>query len=83
MLRFVRIPTGKATHLIVESSGLAIVGEGWKGKRGWKKLHLGVDGSGIIVAQVLTDGLADDAATVPDLLGRRLRPASGALVLRS
>ncbi len=58
--------------------GDGIIGEGeWaaakhggKGKRGWRKLHLGVDGSGVIVAQVLTDGNADDAATVPDLLGQ-------------
>ena len=58
-------------HLVVDSSGLSIVGEGeWaavkhggKGKRGWKKLHLGVDGAGVIVAQVLTDGNADDAVT--------------------
>ncbi len=65
-------------HLIVDSTGLSIVGEGeWaaakhggKGKRGWRKLHLAVDGSGVIVAQVLTDGNADDAATVPDLLGQ-------------
>jgi len=68
----------KPIHLIVDSSGLSIVGEGeWaaakhgkKGKRGWKKLHLGVDGSGVIVAQVLTDGNADDAATAPELLGQ-------------
>ena len=73
-----RVPTGAATHLIVDSTGLSMVGEGeWaaakhggKGKRGWKKLHLGVDGAGIIVAQVLTDGNADDAATIPDLLGQ-------------
>ncbi len=26
-----------------------------------KKLHVGVDGSGVIVAQVLTDGHVDDA----------------------
>jgi IS5 family transposase len=66
-----RVPTGKATHLIVDSTGLSIVGEGeWaavkhggKGKRGWKKLHVGVDRSGVIVAQVLTDGNADDAVT--------------------
>ncbi len=70
--------TSKPIHLIVDSTGLSIVGEGeWaaakhgrKGKRGWKKLHLGVDGAGVIVAQVLTDGHADDAATVPDLLGQ-------------
>jgi IS5 family transposase len=66
-----RAPTSGAIHLIVDSTGLSIVGEGeWaaakhggKGKRGWKKLHLGVDRSGVIVAQVLTDGNADDAMT--------------------
>ncbi|MFT4572350.1 MAG: hypothetical protein ACI91F_003250, partial [Candidatus Binatia bacterium] len=58
-------------HLVVDSSGLSILGEGeWaaakhgkRGKRGWKKLHLGVDGNGVIVAQVLTDAAADDAKT--------------------
>ena len=66
-----RIPMGKATHLIVDSTGLSIVGEGeWaaakhggKGKRGWKKLHLGVDASGVILAHVLTNGNVDDAVT--------------------
>ena len=72
------VPANEPIHLIVDSTGLSIIGEGeWaaakhggKGKRGWRKLHLGVDGSGVIVAQVLTDGNADDAATVPDLLGQ-------------
>jgi transposase len=75
-LRLRRIPVNEPLHLIVDSTGLTIVGEGeWaavkhggKGKRGWRKLHLGVDGAGVIVAQVLTGGHADDAATVPDLL---------------
>jgi hypothetical protein len=65
-----------AIHLIVDSTGLAIVGEGeWaaakhggRGKRGWKKLHLGVDEAGAIVAQVLTDGSADDAQTALTLI---------------
>ena len=73
-----RAPTSEPIHLIVDSTGLPIVGEGeWaaakhggKGKRGWKKAHLGVDRSGAIVAQVLTGGNVDDAATVPDLLGQ-------------
>ncbi len=73
-----RVRANEPIHLIVDSTGLSIVGEGeWaaakhggKGKRGWKKLHLGVDRAGIIVAQVLTDGNADDAATVPGLLGQ-------------
>ena len=65
------VPANEPIHLIVDSSGLSIVGEGeWaaakhggRGTRGWKKLHLGVDGSGAIVARVLTDGSADDAQT--------------------
>ncbi len=63
-------------HLIVDSTGLSIVGEGeWaaakyggRGRRGWKKLHLGVDRSGVIVAEVLTDGNVDDAKTALDLI---------------
>ena len=62
----------------MDSTGLTIVGEGeWattkyggRRRRGWRKLHLGVDGSGAIVAQVLTDGRVDDAATVSDLLNQ-------------
>jgi len=66
-----RFPAKGAIHLIVDSSGLSIVGEGeWaaakhgrRGKRGWKKLHIGVDGSGAIVAQELTGSTGDDAST--------------------
>ncbi len=36
---------------------------GGRGRRGWKKLHLGVDGSGTTVAHTLTDGKTDDAPT--------------------
>ena len=63
-------------HLIVDSTGLSIFGEGeWaavkhggRGKRAWKKLHLGVDRSGVIIAEVLTDGNADDARTALGLI---------------
>ena len=58
-------------HLVVDSTGLSVFGEGeWaaakhggRGKRGWKKLHLGVDRSGVIVAQALSEPTADDATT--------------------
>ena len=71
-----RFPSGEPIHLIVDSTELSIVGESeWaaakhrgKGKRGWKKLHLGVDRAGVIVAQALTDGSTDDAATAPGLI---------------
>ncbi len=62
--------------LIIDSSGLAIVREGeWaaakhggNGRRGWKKLHLGVDACGEIVAQVLTDSNVDDGTIRVEIL---------------
>ena len=45
-------------------------------RRGWRKLHLGDDGAGVIVAQSLTDGSADDAGEGIQLLqsvGRKVR----------
>ena len=73
-----RVPTGIGIHLIVDSTGLSMVGAGeWaavkhgsRGTRGWKKLHLGVDGSGVIVAHALTGGHVDDATTALDLIDR-------------
>jgi IS5 family transposase len=70
------VPSKKPIHLIVDSTGLSIVGEGeWaaakhggRGKRAWKKLHLGVDQSGVIVAEVLTDGNVDDAKSALNLV---------------
>jgi IS5 family transposase len=61
----------KGIHLIIDSTGLSIVGEGeWaaakhgnRGKRGWRKLHLGVDRGGQIIARVLTDSSIDDPST--------------------
>jgi len=63
-------------HLIVDSTGLSIIGEGeWAavkhgglGKRAWKKLHLGVDRSGVIIAEVLTHGNVHDSNTALNLL---------------
>ena len=70
---------GRHTDLIdPTSTGLSTVGEGeWaavkhggRGIRGWKKLHLGVDGSGVIVAHALTGGHVDDATTALDLIDK-------------
>jgi IS5 family transposase len=77
-LHFTRagVPTGRGLHLIVDSTGLAIMGEGeWArakhgvhGTRGWKKLHLGVDRSGVIIAHALTEATVDDATTAIALI---------------
>ena len=76
-----RGPVKGPIHLIVDSTGLSVVGEGeWaavkhggRGKRGWKKLHLGVDRSGVIVAQALTEAPVDDATTGIHVMGRGRR----------
>ena len=67
---------GAGLHLIIDSSGLSIVGAGeWataqhgrRGRRGWKKLHLGVDPIGVIVAHALTEATLDDATTGVELI---------------
>ena len=51
------VPPGEGIHLVLDSTGLSIVGAGeWAaakhggcGRRGWRKLHLGVDQSGVIL----------------------------------
>ena len=73
-----RARPGTSLPLIVDSTGLSIVGAGeWaaathggRGRRGWRKLHLGVDGSRVIVACALTEPTADDAM-YGDQSGRR------------
>ena len=70
-------------HLIVDSTGLKILGSGeWsahkykasKERRDWRKLHIGVDDEGFIVAAELTTSSGDDASTVPDLLDQIEEP---------
>ncbi len=71
-------PSNGPIHLIVDSTGLQIVGEGpWaaakhgtRGTRDWRKLHVGVDGRGFIVAHCMTESKVDDASAVPDLLSQ-------------
>ena len=64
-------------YLVVDSTGLKILGSGeWnvhkykasRKSRDWRKLHIGVDDEGFIVAAKLTASSGDDASTLPDLL---------------
>ena len=66
-------------HLIADSSGLKIYGAGeWCSRKhrkanergGWRKLHIGVDDDGHVVAEALTQNTVDDADMLPDLLGQ-------------
>ena len=70
------VPPGEGLHLVLDSTGLSIVGAGeWAaakhgghGRRGWRKLHLGVDQSGVIRVHTLTEATGEDATTALDLL---------------
>ena len=70
------VPPGEGLHLVLDSTGLSIVGAGeWaaakhggRGRRGWRKLHRGVDQSGVIRVHTLTEATGDDATTALDLL---------------
>ncbi|MCY4434963.1 MAG: IS5 family transposase [bacterium] len=64
-------------HLVVDSTGLKVYGEGewkvrqhgWTKRRTWRKLHVGVnEATGEVVAQTLTSHRIDDASQVVDLL---------------
>jgi hypothetical protein len=69
-------------HLLIDSTGLQVYGasqwleakHGAKSRRKWRKLHLAVDagsaGSGMIVAQTLTDQDAGDPSQVAPLLNQ-------------
>ena len=65
-------------NFIVDSTGLKICGQGeWHSKKHgerwrkrWKKLHLGVDENGRILASKVTDGYEHDPSQVPNLLAQ-------------
>ena len=73
---FRRSPSRGPIHLIVDSTGRSIVGEGeWaavqhggRGHRGWKTRHLAVDRGGVIVAHALTEPTVDAATIGIDLI---------------
>jgi len=64
--------------VIVDSTGLKVCGQGeWHAQkhgakkcRRWKKLHLGVDDQGQIMASCVTDGHEQDPVQVPELLSQ-------------
>ena len=63
---------GEPVHVIVDSTGLSIHGEGpWrhgkKKRRGWRKLHVAVDGKGNLLATTLSRETSRDASRVPRL----------------
>ena len=76
--RYTRSLPDGPVHFIVDSTGLKICGQGeWHSKKygkrqhkRWKKLHLGVDESGRILASKVTDGHEHDPSQVPDLLAQ-------------
>ena len=78
------VPPGEGLHLVLDSTGLFIVGAGeWaaathdgRGRRGWRKLHLGVDQSGVIRVHTLTSPSSAMAFAPGVQLGRGVRSSS-------
>ena len=78
----VEVPTFVGRHdgpinLAIDSTGLKIMGDGeWHAHehktsnqwRSWRKLHLGTDGDGFIVASELTDSSIDDASVAAKMI---------------
>lgn len=78
-------PGRRPVHLIVDSTGLKLCGPGeWlvakhgsRTRRGWRKLHVGVDAdTGRIAAALLTAHDEDDAAQVGPLLDQMGSPVA-------
>jgi hypothetical protein len=70
---------GECIHIVIDSTGLKVYGEGeWKVKihgkskrRAWRKLHLAVNPcTGEVEAEELTEAYADDAKQVKGLLAQ-------------
>lgn len=71
------VPKSGAVHLVVDSTGVKVYGEGeWKTRqhgiskrRTWRKLHLGIDEStGEILSAVVTTNDVHDSEILPELL---------------
>lgn len=84
-----RLRKDEPLHLVVDSTGVKIYGEGewkvrgygWSKRRTWRKLHLGVDeGTGELAAAVVTTNDFGDGQVLADLLGQvdeELRQVTG------
>lgn len=74
-----RLRRAEPLHLVVDSTGVKIYGEGewkvrrygWSKRRTWRKLHVGVDeATGEIVAAAVTTNAAGDGQVLPALLAQ-------------
>jgi transposase len=73
------LPRSGPLHLVVDSSGFKIYGEGewkvrlhgWSKRRTWRKLHLGVDeATGEIVAAVASEARVSADEALPDIVAQ-------------
>jgi hypothetical protein len=73
------LPRSGPLHLVIDSSGFKIYGEGewkvrlhgWSTRRTWRKLHIGVDeATGEIIAAVASEASVSDDEALPDIVAR-------------
>ena len=87
-----RLGRNEPVHLLVDSTGVKIYGEGeWldrqhgiRARRRWRKLHIAVDaGTHEIIASDLTEDDAGDATALPDLLDQVEPPVAAVIADRA
>ena len=61
-------PASELSIGLGEAEWVAGSNHGGRGRRDWRKLHLGVDQSGVILVHTLTEATGDDATSALDLL---------------
>lgn len=88
-VRLPRLRRAEPLHLVVDSTGVKIYGEGewkvrrfgWSKRRTWRKLHVGVDeATGEVVAAAVTTNASGDGQVLPVLLrqvGGELKQVTG------
>lgn len=82
-LRLPRIQPDAPLHVVVDSSGLKVYGEGewkvrkhgWSKRRSWRKIHIGVDETTqAVLTYVLSDRDRGDAETLGEVLEQLVAP---------
>ena len=75
----VQQPNNKPLHIIIDSTGLSIHGEGpWesgkKKRRGWRKLHISIDNEGRIRSSCVSKWYTQDGQRASHLLKKTSEP---------
>lgn len=77
--------TKESVDIILDSTGNKVYGEGewkvrqhgWRKRRTWTKIHIGIDSDGEIRAEVITENNIHDSLVIDDILNQEEKPIDG------